>query len=149
MRVRRTLAMIAASGAVVGGSVVMGSAVAGASSAGSSGGASSQAGAGIVHPRTWPGAGCTGYNLFYDWSDTGSYVETTWSICPNHTFTSGDGGAGTWKKHVKKVTLTYNVGGDAVYAGKVNAHGICSAAVPCHMTDPGSGTVGEFYAVKA
>jgi hypothetical protein len=144
MQAHKLIGALVASGALVGGTLVVGATAAGASPKPASSGGASPAHVVRFSPDKSPS--CKGYTLFFDWTDTGSYYQTTWSVCKNHTFSSGDGGAGSWSKSGKHISLTYTVNGDAVYSGTTNKHGMCSVSKPCSMTS--DGVTGEWYAVK-
>lgn len=146
MRMRKAMAAVVATGAITAVILATGAGVAAASSGTSSGGAGTSSVAPAVSAHH---THCKGYNLFYDWTGTGTdYNGTTWSICSNHTFTSGDGGSGPWSNSHKTYTLTYTAGGDAIYVGTKNKHGFCSVTKPCNMTDPSEDATGVWYATK-
>lgn len=48
------------------------------------------------------------WTLFYDWSSTGTYASTSMTIAANNTFTTGQGGSGTWVQVAGMLTFQFN-----------------------------------------
>ena len=56
--------------------------------------------------------------LHYDWNTTGNYASTAINIATNGTFTTGDGGSGTWVQTAGILTFQYN-GLKTTYSGNI------------------------------
>lgn len=81
------------------------------------------------------------YNTYYDWGNTGSYVQMTTTFNSNNTFTDGQGGNGEW----------YSLGGSIVFIyrnGTIYSGNFCGHAMVGSMKNVTSGTsIGAWYSV--
>lgn len=57
------------------------------------------------------------WSLYFDWGNSGSYSQTTITFSGNGTFTTGDGGSGSWNQLDGTITWTFSTA--ASYAGNV------------------------------
>jgi hypothetical protein len=82
------------------------------------------------------------WTLNFGWGCTGSYGQTNLYFNNDGTFTTDDGGSGSWQQVGGMVIVIYNVGANPSYAGNVQG----SALVGIIGTP--SGSSGCFYATE-
>lgn len=86
-------------------------------------------------PGTW--------NLYYQWAGTGM-GSTTMYIASDGSFTTLDGGRGTWDADGKQITIRFVIGGAAIYSGRL----VNDRRVEGTMSDPAGGLPGTFWMDK-
>jgi hypothetical protein len=91
--------------------------------------------------NTSPGVPGT-WNLNYDWSCSGNYVQDTQTFNPDGTFSDSQGASGKWSSHDGQILFQFNNSSHTAYEGSI----VASAIVGISSTFIGQS--GCWYAIK-